>query len=189
MPQNRSIESLARGIRRCRKCALHKSRAHAVPGEGGSGHASVMLVGEAPGRKEDETGRPFVGMTGQRFFRPLLEEIGFDLTDIFITSVVKCRPPGNRDPGAMEVETCVNAWLKSQVQALDPREIILLGKVPAKGLLGTNEKIANLRGREFEIFGRPARVTYHPTAGMRFPGPREAIKEDLTRRAKNWRKP
>jgi DNA polymerase len=138
-----------------------------------------MLVGEAPGRKEDETGRPFVGMTGQRFFRPLLEEIGFDLNDIFITSVVKCRPPGNRDPEPVEVETCVNAWLESQVQALAPREIILLGKVPAKGLLGVNDKITDLRGKEFEVFGRPSRVTYHPTAGMRFPGPREAIREDL----------
>lgn len=174
----KSLESLARGIRQCRKCTLYQGRTHAVPGEGGK-DASVMLIGEAPGQKEDETGRPFVGMTGARFFRPLLEEIGFDFSDLFITSVAKCRPPGNRDPKPEEVEICVSTWLAAQIQNIEPVEIILLGKVPAKGLLGLKDKIQDLRNREFEIFGRPARVTFHPTAGMRFPGPRKGIQEDL----------
>jgi DNA polymerase len=158
---------------------LHKSRTHAVPGEGARERAEVMLIGEAPGQKEDETARPFVGMTGRRFFRPLLERLGFEMSDLFITSVVKCRPPNNRDPGPEEVETCVNAWLKSQIEALDPKELMLLGKVPAKGLLGLTKKISDLRGGSFTVFGRPARVTYHPTAGMRFPKPRKALEQDL----------
>lgn len=179
MSDERSIESLAKGIYRCRKCPLHKSRTHAVPGEGGAGKTPAMLIGEAPGRKEDETARPFVGMTGRRFFRPLLEEIGLDLSTLFITSVVKCRPPGNRDPEPFEVETCVKAWLEAQIKALEPEEIMILGKVPAKGLLGLTENLSELRGKEYEVFGRPARVTYHPTAGMRFPAIRKALTEDL----------
>jgi DNA polymerase len=162
----------------CRKCGLAEGRTRVVPGEGPAG-AKAMLIGEAPGKQEDATGRPFVGMTGERFLRPLLRELGLDPAGLFITSVAKCRPPNNRDPKPDEVAACVNAWLADQVRAVDPVEIMLLGKVPAKGLLGLTGTIASLRGREFLVFNRPARVTYHPTAGMRFPGPRQGLTEDL----------
>lgn len=172
------LPGLAREIAACGRCPLHQGRNHAVPGEGGP-EAKAMLIGEAPGKKEDETGLPFVGMTGRRFLRPLLHAVGFAPHELFITSVVKCRPPNNRDPRPGEVAACVGAWLKDQVALVDPLEIILLGKVPAKGLLGLRDAISDMRGKVFELYGRPVRVTFHPTAGMRFPGPRKALAEDL----------
>lgn len=174
----RRLESLARGIRRCRKCRLREGRTHAVPGEGDPS-ARVMLVGEAPGEKEDQQGRPFVGMTGRRFLDDFLSVAGFPRQELFITSAVKCRPPKNRNPKPDELSTCFEAWLKPQVEALDPRAIVLLGKIAIRQATGEDVKLAEAHGNFIELLGRRALMTYHPTAAMRFPAPREGMREDF----------
>lgn len=176
----RSLESLARGIRRCRKCRLWEGRRHAVPGEGDPS-ARVMLVGEAPGEKEDHQGRPFVGMTGRRFLDDFLSEADFPRQELFITSAVKCRPPKNRNPLPDELMTCFEAWLRPQVEALEPEAIVLLGKIAVRQATGEDVKLAEAHGRIIELLGRRALMTYHPTAAMRFPVPRKGMREDFVK--------
>jgi DNA polymerase len=140
-----------------------------------------MLVGEAPGEEEDRQGLPFVGVTGTRFFWPLLRDAGFDPGELFITSAVKCRPPGNRDPRSLELAACRQRWLEDQVRAADPLVVVLLGRMAAIQALGRVNSLAGVRGRVLEVYGRPGLVTYHPTAGMRFPDRGRAMREDFRR--------
>jgi len=173
----RSIESLARGIQRCRACRLHRNRTHAVPGEGPS-RAAVVLVGEAPGRREDETGRPFQGPAGV-CLDELLAETGLRREDLFITSSVKCRPPGNRDPRPDELATCRGRWLDAQLARIDPAVVVTLGAVPARALLGETRPLQAIHGRPRERDGRIWLVAYHPAAAMRFPRARRGLRRDL----------
>lgn len=172
-----ALAHVAAQIRRCRRCPLHEGRRHAVPGEGDAG-AHVMLVGEAPGAKEDESGRPFCGMSG-RFLDGVLAEAGLRREDLFITSSVKCRPPGNRTPHAGELSTCLKLWLEPQIELLDPDLIVLLGRTPARQVLGDAGRLDDLHGRLRRRDGRRCLITYHPAAAMRFPGPRAAIRADF----------
>ncbi len=174
---SQALARVAEQIRRCRRCPLHEGRRQAVPGAGDAG-ASVMLVGEAPGAKEDESGRPFCGMSG-RFLDSALSEAGLRRDDLFITSSVKCRPPGNRTPHVRELTTCLKLWLKPQIELVDPDLVVLLGKTPARQVLGERGNLSDLHGRMLERDGRRYLVTYHPAAAMRFPGPRSALLEDL----------
>lgn len=155
------LEDLAAAIRVCVKCPLCASRTKAVPGDGPA-HAKVMLIGEAPGRDEDATGHPFVGAAG-RFLDAVLEGSGIRREDLFITNTVKCRPPDNRTPRRLEVETCTANYLFRQIELVNPRLVMLLGSVAAKKVLGIRT-IGTARGQVIERDGRQYLVGYHPAA-------------------------
>ena len=153
------LEKLAAQIRRCVKCPLHASRTLAVPGDGPP-NARVMIIGEAPGQEEDRTGHPFVGAAG-RFLNEVLAGSGLSRDDIFITNIVKCRPPANRTPHVSEIETCTSNYLFEQIALVNPELIMLLGGVAAKKMLGV-KSITSARGSVIERDGRKYIVGYHP---------------------------
>jgi len=154
------ITSLHRRICSCKLCDLSSGRTKAVPGEGPC-PAKIMLIGEAPGREEDLTGRPFVGRAGRLLDRALFDA-GLRRSEVFITSVVKCRPPKNRKPKHSEIAAC-HPYLEAQMKMLNPEVVCLMGNVAAQAILGM-QGIAALRGR---ILHDRCLVTYHPAAVLR----------------------
>ncbi|MEM2810812.1 MAG: uracil-DNA glycosylase, partial [Candidatus Korarchaeum sp.] len=170
------------GRRRCEKWPLRISRKRGVPGEGSEDSRS-MFIGEAPGRNEDEMGRPFVGAAG-KLLEELLASVGLRRGEIFITNVVKCRPPNNRDPEPEEIEACL-PYLIEQVSVIDPDVIVALGRHSAGVLLGRigGVSIMRVRGRvhEVEVFGKLRKVmpTLHPAAALYNPKLRSLIEEDF----------
>ena len=166
----RTLHEIAEEVRRCRKCPLYRTRKNAVPGEGPA-PARFFLLGEAPGKKEDETGRPFVGVSG-RFLDRMLEEHGLSRDEFFITGTVKCRPPNNRTPTRREVEACLPYTLE-QVRAVDPEVILLAGNTAVNAILGKGFSVSRHSGRVMtaEVAGRKRKVIIapHPAAAMRFP--------------------
>jgi uracil-DNA glycosylase len=170
------LEALAAQIRVCTKCPLCQSRTLAVPGDG-KASAKVMLIGEAPGREEDESGHPFVGAAG-RFLDHVLEGTGINRDDLFITNIVKCRPPKNRTPRAGEVETCTSNYLFEQIELIHPALIMLLGGVAAKKMLGV-KSVNEARGRVIERDGRQYLVGYHPAARFYREDLAEKVEEDF----------
>jgi uracil-DNA glycosylase family 4 len=151
----------------CVRCPLAAGRTTVVFGEG-SPDADLLIVGEGPGREEDLQGRPFVGRSGKLLDRLLLEELGMMRSACYIANVVKCRPPGNRDPQPDEIDAC-RPWLEAQVSLIAPRVVLTLGNFSTKLLLGTSEGIRKTRGRRYP-FGSPGAVlvpTYHPAAALR----------------------
>ncbi len=171
------LEAIAERIRSCGACPLASTRKNAVPGEG-SRSPLVVVVGEGPGAEEDESGRPFVGPAGQLLDK-MLAAIGLDRrTNCFITNVVKCRPPRNRDPEALERKACLG-YLRAQIEALKPRAILCLGRVAVQTLLDTEEGIGSLRGRFRDFEGRPLIATYHPSALLRDESLKRPAWEDL----------
>lgn len=156
-----ALESLAHD---CTKCPLAASRTNVVFGAG-SVTADVMIVGEAPGQKEDEQGVPFVGRSGQLLDR-LLGEVTLARTDVYIANVVKCRPPSNRDPRPDEIAAC-KGYLNHQIELLDPKIVVTLGNFSMKLLLGTNTGITRMRGRAYTWWGRLLVPTFHPAAALR----------------------
>ncbi len=137
-----------------------------------------MLVGEAPGEKEDDEGRPFIGRSG-KFLSQILTELGLARDQMFITSAVKCRPPKNRTPRPDELDICRDRWLDSQIDAIQPRVIVLLGGTPVRQLLDETTKLNELHGRVIKKDGRTYLITYHPAAAMRFPRIAAAMRKDL----------
>ncbi|HXG65460.1 MAG TPA: uracil-DNA glycosylase [Blastocatellia bacterium] len=170
------LEQLAAQIRVCVKCPLHESRTLAVPGEGKLS-AKVMIIGEAPGKEEDEAGRPFVGSAG-RYLDHVLEGTGLDRTDFFITNTVKCRPPKNRAPKKNEVDTCTSNYLFEQIELIHPKLIVLLGGVAAKKILGV-KSIGEARGQVIERDGRKYLVGYHPAVRFYREDLGEKVREDF----------
>ena len=158
-----TLHTIAREIQTCTLCPLAKSRTRAVPGDGPS-TARLMLVGEAPGREEDAQGKPFVGQAGTVLDLALLSA-RIQRNEVFITNVVKCRPPHNRPPTKDEIDTCINAQLQRQVQAINPDLICLLEATAAKALLAI-ERLVTVRGRLIKKDHRYF-VTYHPAAAGR----------------------
>jgi uracil-DNA glycosylase family 4 len=179
--KERELLRLARGAQHCHACPLHRDRIHAVPGEGPA-TARAILVGEAPGRREDETGRPFIGRSG-KFLDGLIEEAGLDRSALFITSSVKCRPPRNRDPLTDELATCRHRWLERQIETIGPRVIVLLGRTPARQLLDETRPLKHIRRRLLDAAGRRVLLTYHPAAAMRFAWVADVLRRDLRRLA------
>jgi len=169
----------ARGISRCRKCRLHRTRNHAVPGEGDP-HSGIVIIGEAPGATEDRTARPFMGPSG-KFFEQLLNEHGVRRQDIFLTSCVKCRPPGNRNPRCDELACCVANWLQPQLEVIKPAIVVLAGLVATQQFLPGPVHLAELHGTRHRIQGRVYFVTYHPAAAMRFPAVALAMRADFAK--------
>ena len=161
----------------CSRCALSEGRTHTVPGEGVS-EPALMVIGEGPGAAEDRTGRPFVGPAGQ-YLDKWLEAINLDRRkDCFIANVVKCRPPGNRDPKPGEVMTCMT-YLDRQIDLLGPKVMLAVGRVAANHLLGVTRTLAEHRSGQYEYRGRLLLVTYHPSAVLRDPSLRAPVWEDL----------
>ena len=161
-----TLDALVPVIDACRKCGLGSSRLHSVPGEGDP-KAGLVVVGEAPGATEDETGRPFVGRAG-KLLDDILTAIGFRREDVFICNVLKCRPPENRDPEPLEVSAC-SPYLHRQLELIGPRVILAMGRPAAHALLGVNASLGELRGRVHRYRGVPLIVTYHPAALLRNP--------------------
>jgi len=174
---------LAAVARECVACPeLAATRQHVVVGDvPASGRPRLVLVGEAPGATEDETGRPFVGRSGQ-LLDQLLGEAGLDRADAAVLNIVKCRPPGNRTPKAPEVARC-SGWLRRQLELLDAPVVVALGLSSAKWFLGPRTVLAAVRGRPHEVDGRAVWATYHPSAAIRFGpkgAPRAGLLADLT---------
>lgn len=148
----------------CTDCGLSESRTNVVFSSGAP-DASVMVVGEGPGQREDEQGIPFVGRSGQLLAR-LLREISLDRDDVYITNVVKCRPPRNRDPRQDEIDAC-KPYLRRQIELVDPAVVVTVGNFSSKLLLGTTTGITRLRGTAYEWWGRYLVPTFHPAAALR----------------------
>jgi uracil-DNA glycosylase len=170
------LEALATQIRSCEQCPLHTTRTKAVPGEGGPA-ARVMLIGEAPGREEDQRGQPFVGAAG-RFLDEVLAGSGVDRKDLFITNTVKCRPENNRPPRKREVDTCTSLYLFEQIELINPTLIMVLGSVATKKLLGVNS-VNEVRGRVIEHNNRKYLAGYHPAASFYREDMAENIRQDF----------
>jgi DNA polymerase len=158
------LAQLAQESSGCTKCDLSQSRTQVVFGVGNS-DAELMFVGEAPGFHEDRQGEPFVGAAGQLLTR-LLESIGLTRAQVYIGNVLKCRPPGNRDPLPVEIEAC-RPYLVEQIRLVDPRIVVTLGNFATKLLLDTTAGISKLRGRRFTYEGRLLVPTFHPAAALR----------------------
>jgi uracil-DNA glycosylase family 4 len=175
--------ALAAAARPCVACPeLAAVRRHVVVGDVPvGGRPRFVLVGEAPGAQEDESGRPFVGRSGQ-LLDQLLTEAGLDRAQAAVLNVEKCRPPGNRTPKAPEVARC-SGWLRRQLELLDAPVVVALGLSSAKWFLGPRTVLAEARGRPHQVDGRAVWATYHPSAAIRFGpdgAPRAALLADLT---------
>jgi DNA polymerase len=170
-----SLESM---VRSCELCELSRTRSQTVFGVGNK-QADWMLIGEAPGAEEDRQGEPFVGRAGQLLNR-MLTAIGLQRQQVYIANIVKCRPPDNRDPHVDEIRHC-SAYLKRQIELVSPRVILVLGRVAAHSLLGTDEALGRLRGAPhiYEDTGIPVIVTYHPAYLLRKPVDKRKSWEDL----------
>lgn len=170
------LDAIAEEIRSCRLCPLWRGRRNAVPGEGNP-RAELMFIGEGPGEEEDLQGRPFVGRSG-KLLTEALEKAGIRREDVYITNVVKCRPPENREPTPEERKICTNNYLFRQIEAVNPRLIVLLGSVAVQTLLGISSVTA-VRGKAFEKRGRRFFCTYHPAAALYNPGNKETFFNDI----------
>lgn len=175
---NKSIKfkELFKSIKNCAKCDLSKHRKMAVPGEGNLS-AKVAFVGEAPGSKEDMTGRPFVGQAG-KYLNQLLDEIKLPRVSIFITNIVKCRPPGNRNPSMVEIETCF-PYLKAQLELIKPKIICTLGNFAFKVIIGADKSVSSVHGKFFKKGNLCFFSTYHPAAALYNPKLKAEIAKDF----------
>ena len=172
-----SIPQVASEVIVCPQCELCRSRTHAVPGEG-SHEARVMLIGEGPGWHEDQQGKPFVGASG-KFLTELLTNAGLSREEVFITNVVKCRPPGNRDPLPDEIEACA-PYLERQISVLDPDVIVTLGRFSMSRFF-PGERISKIHGVPKEIGHRLVVPMYHPAAALHQGALRATIQDDFNK--------
>ena len=166
-----TLDAVAERIRTTYCCDLCPSRTHAVPGEGNP-NADLVLIGEGPGATEDATGRPFVGQAGQ-LLESILDAIEVPRSSVYITNIVKCRPPQNRKPLPDEIAACL-PYLHRQLELLRPKVILAMGGTAGESMLGVKKSLGDLRGKVHTYNGIPLVVTYHPAALLRNP---------------NWKKP
>lgn len=170
-------DALEAVVRDCRLCGLCETRTQTVFGTG-ERKARLMVIGEAPGAEEDRQGEPFVGRAGQ-LLNSMLAAAGFERSDVYIANVLKCRPPNNRDPGALEAAQCL-PYLRRQIELVGPAVILCVGRIAAQRLLGREEPLARMRGRVHEFGGVPVVVTYHPAYLLRSPTEKRKAWTDLT---------
>lgn len=170
------LAAIAAAARSCTRCPLYATAHNAVAGEGNP-NADLMIVGEAPGATEDETGRPFVGESGQLLTK-IIEAINLKRDDVFIANVIKHRPPANRNPKPDEIVAC-SPYLLRQIELVRPKVILTVGNFAAQTLLGTKESLGKLRGQVHEYHGVPLIVTYHPAALLRNPAWKRPTWEDV----------
>jgi DNA polymerase len=171
------LDQVAAEVRGCQKCPLARGRLKAVPGEGPS-EARVLMIGEAPGYHETQQGRPFVGPAGQ-FLDELLAVAGLKRSDVFITNVVKCRPPGNRDPQPDEIEACSD-YLSRQIAALRPRVVVTLGRY-SLGRFLPGQPISRIHGVPRRVGSVTVFPMYHPAAALHQPTLRNTLLEDMAK--------
>ena len=176
IPRLGSLDEIAEQVKQCTRCPLYETATRAVPGEGDP-HAGLVCVGEAPGAKEDETGRPFVGQAGQLLTK-ILGAIDLTREQVFICNVLKHRPPGNRNPRPEEVEAC-SPYLIRQLELIKPKVIVAFGTFAAQTLLQTKTPLGQLRGLVHRYHGVPLIVTYHPAALLRNPAWKRPTWEDV----------
>jgi uracil-DNA glycosylase family 4 len=171
-----SLKIIKKEVLKCTKCRLHQNRKKAVPGEGRE-DARLVFIGEAPGRDEDIQGKPFVGKAGQLLTK-IIEAIDLKREDVYITNIVKCRPPENRNPNEDEIQSC-EPYLLRQLRIIKPKIICALGTFAAQALLKTNDPISTLRGR-FHLYGNIKLMpTYHPAYLLRYPFKKREAWEDI----------
>jgi len=174
-----ALQALRAEVMPCTKCKLHQGRQHVVFGEGNP-KARVMFIGEAPGAKEDQTGRPFVGPAGQLLDRILAGAMGLQRSEVYIANINKCRPPGNRAPEPDEVAACL-PFLRQQIALVRPEVIVCLGRTAAHNLLGMTEPMHALRGRPLAYEGVPVVVTWHPAYLLRDASHKRETWDDIKR--------
>jgi uracil-DNA glycosylase family 4 len=177
MKADELLSQIVEQVSECTKCDLHHSRKLAVPGEG-PGDAQIMFIGEGPGFHENEQGRPFVGAAG-KFLDELLSKIDMRREDVFIANVIKCRPPGNRDPLPAELSAC-STYLERQIQAINPKVIVTLGRYSMAYFL-PNAKISKVHGQAMTVRGRYIVPMYHPAAALHQGSLRPIIEADFSR--------
>lgn len=171
-----TLQQVRTQLGECTRCGLHASRKHLVFGAG-SPRAELVFVGEAPGSEEDRQGEPFVGKAGQLLTR-MIEAMGLTREDVYITNILKCRPPRNRDPEPDEVAACRDV-LRQQIDAISPRLIVSLGNFATRTLLRVEAGISSLRGRFHDYEGVPVMPTFHPSYLLRNPEAKRAVWQDL----------
>ena len=171
------LAQVAQEVSVCTRCELHRTRKNAVPGEGPAS-TEIMLIGEGPGFYENEQGRPFVGAAG-KFLEELLEQAGLKRSDVWIGNVVKCRPPGNRDPQPEELASC-DEYLERQIGAINPKIIITLGRF-SMGKFMQDAKISTVHGQVRKVGNRFVIPMYHPAAALHQPKWRPQIMADFAK--------
>jgi DNA polymerase len=177
--RRRALAELEEQVRACTLCPLHEGRTNGVPGMGVL-DPLVMIIGEGPGAEEDRKGLPFVGRAGQ-YLDKWLQAIGLSRErDVYITNIVKCRPPGNRDPQTTEIDSCT-PYLRRQIDIIRPKSILAVGRFAGSWLSGQTDSLARMRGRTFDFRGVPVVVTYHPSGVLRNPEYRRPVWDDLRR--------
>jgi len=174
---SRELDRISSEVRICTKCDLYKERKMAVPGEGPA-DARVMFIGEGPGAQEDLTGRPFVGSAG-KLLTELLGSIGLDKSSVFITNIVKCRPPNNRPPRKTEIETCVSLYLQPQIRVINPKIVVPLGTPAIKTLMGDDYSATSVHGKVFRKDDRLFLPLFHPAAALYDVRLRDTMFEDM----------
>ncbi|MBN1636091.1 MAG: uracil-DNA glycosylase [Deltaproteobacteria bacterium] len=172
-----TLETIRAKLGDCKRCALGQTRKNIVFGEG-SANAGVMFIGEAPGATEDASGKPFVGPAGRLLTNIIQNGMGLSRQDVYIANILKCRPPGNRDPLPGEVEQCIG-FLEAQIKVIQPRLIIALGRVAAQNLLGTKDPLNRIRGIFQDYRGIVLMPTYHPSYLLQNPAKKRDVWEDI----------
>jgi uracil-DNA glycosylase family 4 len=171
------LEILAAEVAKCTRCLLHQGRTKAVPGEGPEA-ADIMFIGEAPGFHEDQQGRPFVGAAG-KFLEELLASIELKRTDVYIANVIKCRPPGNRDPLPEEIAAC-KPFLDRQIELIQPKIVVTLGRFSMARAF-PKARISRIHGQPRKIGGIVYYPMYHPAAALHQPSLRRTVEDDMRR--------
>lgn len=174
-----ALNEIASQVRQCPLCPLAAGRTHAVPGAGRV-DADIMFIGEAPGYHEDQQGLPFVGQSG-KYLDELLDMIGLSRKEVFITNVVKCRPPNNRDPLPDEIDICVSTYLKQQVEIIRPKIIATLGRFSMALFFSKDARITKIHGQPLRANNRIYYPLFHPAAVLRNPNLRPAMEADFKR--------
>jgi len=178
----KKLNKFKKEVEKCRKCSLWKTRKKIVFGEGPVS-AKIMFLGEAPGKEEDKTGIPFCGRAG-KLLDNLLKENKIDRKKVYITSVIKCRPPKNRIPSKEELTAC-RKWWQKQIGIIKPKKIILLGRVAFNTVLGLGE-LGDCRGRWLKVKNQLYFPTYHPAAALRFPRIKKILEKDFKKIKENY---
>ncbi len=171
-----TLEDVRAELGDCKRCKLHRTRRTIVFGEGNP-KATLMIIGEGPGYDEDVQGRPFVGKAGQLLTK-IIQSIHLQREDVYITNIVKCRPPQNRNPEPEEIGSC-NPFLLQQINSIQPKIICTLGTFATQTLLNTNAKITELRGKSYDLRGIKVFPTYHPAYLLRNPDRKREVWEDM----------
>lgn len=171
------LSTIHKAMGECKLCSLSQTRQKIVFGEGNN-KASIMFIGEAPGAAEDKTGRPFVGPAGNLLTDIIEKGMGLKRDDVYIGNILKCRPPGNRDPLPEEVQHCIG-FLEAQIRVIQPKIIITLGRIASQNLLDTTTPISRLRGTFQDYEGIKVMPTYHPSYLLQNPSKKRDVWEDI----------